>query len=522
MNFLSLLLHSYAALVFSTKNKSGALVFLATLYDPLVGLFGLLGNIIVNGTATLLHVDKNYIHAGVFGVNGILIGLGIGLYTGISISSFALLLLASLLSVLVALIFINEITLKFHLPIMSFPFVVSFWVLLLALEKFSSAIPHSVVAPIPFLQKIDSLFSLHSPHIANLFRAFGSLIFMPSLFTGVCIVAAIFIASRISLAFGILGAITGLIVINTVGEVSAVQPFGLNEILVAIAIGGFFLAPNLSGIIYTVFGVAVCVLVSNGMEIFLKPFGLQPLVFPFNITVLFLLYPLQSKILYAHRAGLIMIPLAHLSSPENHLQWYQEKYGKKNTIDYSLPFFGAWYVSQGPHGKYTHKGTQAHAYDFVVIDNEGKQFSGLGIRLEEYYCFGLPILSPAEGKIISVENSIPDNPPGVVNEKNNWGNHIIIEHAEGEYTEISHFKCGTIIVNAGDTVKSGQQLGLCGNSGYSPTPHIHIQRQKGSFVASESVPMKFSHYENILDGRKQTIEKGMLPEGAVVRSYEQV
>ncbi len=520
MNFLSTLLHSYAALVFSNKNSSGALVFLATLYDPFVGLFGLLGNIIVNGTVTLLHVDKNYVHAGVFGVNGILIGLGVGLYAGVSIESFALLVLASVLSVLVALILLNEITLKFHLPIMSFPFVAGFWLLLLAMEKFTSSVPHATISPIPLLKNIDADFALYSSHIANLFRAFGSLLFMPSLFTGICIIAAIFISSRISLALGILGAIVGVIVTNAVGEISPSHPFGLNEILVAIAIGGFFLAPNISGIIYTIFGVAVCVLVGNGMEIFLKPFGLTPLVFPFNLTTLFLLYPLQSKILYAHRAGLIMIPLAHLSSPENHWKWYQEKYGNKKAIDYALPFFGAWYVSQGPHGKYTHKGTQANAYDFVVIDSEGKQFSGLGIKLEEYYCFGLPILSPADGKIISVENAITDNPPGIVNEINNWGNHIIIEHAEGEYTEISHFKCGSILLNAGDMVKQGQQLGLCGNSGYSPIPHIHIQRQKGSFLASESVPMKFSSYEVLLDGKKQLVEKGMLAEGVLVKSFE--
>jgi urea transporter len=520
INFFSILLHSYAALVFSDKNKSGVLVLLATFYDPLVGFFGLLGNVLANITATILHVDKNYVNAGIFGVNGILVGLGVGLYAGCSFESFALLVLTSLLSVGVSLVLLDAITRKHQLPIMSFPFVVSFWLMLLALQKFSSAVPHSVITPIPFLENIDLFFAHRTSHIANLFRAFGSLIFMPSVFTGLCIVAAILSSSRISFVFGILGAIVGVLVSNAVGEISSTHPFGLNEILVAIALGGFFLAPNLSGIIYTIFGVAVCVLINNGMEIFLKPFELHSLVFPFNLTALFLLYPLQSKILYAHTAGLIPIPFAHLSTPEAHWKWYQEKYGRKGKINYSLPFYGAWYVSQGPNGKYTHKGTQANAYDFVVVDAEGKQFSGLGIKLEEYYCYNLPVLSPADGKVLAVENSVADNSPGVRNEKNNWGNYVIIEHAEGEYTEISHFKCGSIIVNVGDGVTCGQQLGLCGNSGYSPLPHIHIQRQKGSFVASESLPLKFSNYEIALEGKKQIIVKGMLAEGLLVKNCE--
>ena len=521
MNFLSLLLHSYATIVFSGKKQSGALVFLATFYNPLAGLFGLLGNIIVNAFASLLHVDKNYVNAGIFGLNGILVGVGVSLYAGFSFESLALLVLASLLSVFVSLILLNEITLKFNLPIMSFPFVLTMWLILLAIQKFTSEVPHSTISPFPLFANFDSVFVSILPNsIANLFRAFGSLLYMPSMFTGVLIIGAIVFTSRISLAFGIIGAIVGVLILNSVGEVSASHPLGLNEILIAIALGGFFLVPNIAGILYALFGIAMCVIINNGTEIFLKQFGLQTLVFPFNFVTVLLLYPLQSKILYAHRAGLIPISLEYLATPEAHWKWYQKKYGMRGKIEYTLPFFGAWFVSQGPHGKYTHKGTQANAYDFVVIDNEGKQFSGLGIKAEEYYCFGLPVLCPADGKILALENSIPDNSPGVKNEKNNWGNYVIIEHAEGEYTEISHFKMSSIIVNVGEYVTRGQQLGLCGNSGYSPIPHIHIQRQKGSFLASESLPMKFSHYEISSNGKPQVIEKGMLQEGLVVKTTE--
>ena len=41
---------------------------------------------------------------------------------------------------------------------------------------------------------------------------------------------------------------------------------------------------------------------------------------------------------------------------------------------------------------------QCWAYDLFVTHNE-KTFFGDSTKLENYYCYGLPVLSPAKGKL---------------------------------------------------------------------------------------------------------------------------
>jgi hypothetical protein len=325
--------------------------------------------------------------------------------------------------------------------------------------------------------------------------------------------------SRISFLTGVVGGILGIVLHSWIGgDINIDQPFSsaLNYIIIGIGLGGFFVAPNLSSYLYAAGGVAVGVLVVNGLNVVLQPFGLPSLVAPFNIVMFLMMYPLRSQILYTSRAGLYLVPLSKVHSPEQNRKWYLEHHGKRSKVHYSLPFYGTWFVYQGEHGHHTHKGTQAYAYDFVVLDNEAKQFKGFGVALVDYYAFGLPVLAPAEGRVIAVMNFIQDNPPGVVNEIHNWGNYVIIQHSETEFTEISHFKYGSLTVNVGDNVKAGQVLGVCGNSGYSPVPHLHIQRQKGPFLAAETVQLKFSNIFIEHEGKMEKHELAALPLGALV------
>ena len=43
----------------------------------------------------------------------------------------------------------------------------------------------------------------------------------------------------------------------------------------------------------------------------------------------------------------------------------------------------------------------------------------------------------------------------------------------------------------GQIVRRGDVLGLCGNSGYSPQPHIHVQVQLGERVGEPTLPFSF-------------------------------
>jgi len=59
------------------------------------------------------------------------------------------------------------------------------------------------------------------------------------------------------------------------------------------------------------------------------------------------------------------------------------------------------------------------------------------------------------------------------------GNTVIVRTRNNEYLFFAHFKKHSIKVKEGDTVKQGQLLGLCGNSGNSSEPHLHFHIQNG-------------------------------------------
>ncbi|MEA3479103.1 MAG: M23 family metallopeptidase, partial [Bacteroidota bacterium] len=76
----------------------------------------------------------------------------------------------------------------------------------------------------------------------------------------------------------------------------------------------------------------------------------------------------------------------------------------------------------------------------------------------------------------------------------NWGNTIIIKHAESLYSKLSHLKKDSFEVAKGDFIKKGDLLATCGNSGRSPKPHLHFQVQENPFIGSKTREYPFGFY----------------------------
>ena len=178
---------------------------------------------------------------------------------------------------------------------------------------------------------------------------------------------------------------------------------------------------------------------------------------------------------------------------------------------FQLPFAGLWYTAWGGsdrlHNYHVDAPPQRHAYDFVVWQ-EGSTFSGDGLENEDYYAYGQPALAPATGTVIAVVDELPDNQPQVeTDEQHPAGNHVVIQTGEAEYVFLAHLQPGSIAVEPGQTVESGQLVGLVGNSGNTSEPHLHIhlQNQPELFVTNEhdeptaftdaiGLPLHFSNY----------------------------
>jgi hypothetical protein len=190
-------------------------------------------------------------------------------------------------------------------------------------------------------------------------------------------------------------------------------------------------------------------------------------------------------------------------TPERNLYSYQsfkKRFPNYGWIHIKLPFFGEWYVNQGHDGEHTHKGEWAHAWDFVIVNSELSQFKDEGNYPKDYYCYGQNVIAPADGSVVEVEDGIDDNTIGDVNTSKNWGNTIIIKHAEGLFSKLSHLQKGSIVVKVGDNIHYGQIIGKVGNSGRSPYPHLHFQLQSTPYIGSKTLKYPLSVF--LEDGKE--------------------
>lgn len=131
------------------------------------------------------------------------------------------------------------------------------------------------------------------------------------------------------------------------------------------------------------------------------------------------------------------------------------------SVSYYLPYAKDHTASlnQGPGGSTSHNTGSAyeHAYDF-----------GLG---------GGEVWASAPGEIKSKVTNITGQTTTL-----NWGNYVVLEHADGTCTRYAHLAANSVTtLGVGTTVGQGAYLGREGNTGYTlPTGgghHLHFQRE---------------------------------------------
>jgi hypothetical protein len=145
--------------------------------------------------------------------------------------------------------------------------------------------------------------------------------------------------------------------------------------------------------------------------------------------------------------------------------------------------------------------SQRFAIDWMLADDEGRMVKGDGNILENWVGYGKPILAAADGVVIQTEDNLPDQIPGTLPDpatislSNVNGNHVVIDHGHNIFTFYAHLKPGSLNVTVGDTVKSGDRLGLLGNTGNTSAPHLHFHVMTGpSTLGSDGVPFVFDSF----------------------------
>jgi murein DD-endopeptidase MepM/ murein hydrolase activator NlpD len=168
-----------------------------------------------------------------------------------------------------------------------------------------------------------------------------------------------------------------------------------------------------------------------------------------------------------------------------------------------LPFRGEWTMFWGgrtlPQNYHAFTRDQRFAMDVLVLRN-GRTHDRDGRRCSDYYCYGQPVLAPAAGTIVWMQDGLPDQVPGEQDPSHATGNSLVIDHGHDEYSVIAHLQPGSLRFRRGDRVPADAVVGLCGNSGNTTEPHLHFHLQNGPApFDADGLPPQF--LDVVVDGR---------------------
>jgi urea transporter len=481
MKKLEILFKPYISILFLRDIKAGIILFLLSFLLPSVGILGVVAIISTILFAEIIKIREEYIKYGFYLYNSLLVGMGVGFYYSVTFSTVLLTVILAILTFLISF-GLNRVFIKYSLPILSLPFAIVSMFFYLASFKYTKLLSN-ILNRHPF-------FEINFPFLREFFVSMGTIFFLPYVIAGIVISLIIIFYSRILFFLALIGFYVGVyfhsFFTNYYDAINS--PYNFNFILISMAVGGIFLLPMLKNYIIALIAVMLSVIGVDAMEVFFNFYSLPVYTMPFNFITLLV-------VLLLYSVGYNYFNYSIKSTPEKSLISFLSntfRFGGKD-IKIHLPFFGKWCVYQAFNGEWTHKGKWKYAYDFVIKKN-GRSYKNDGVFLEDYYAFGENVLSPINGYVVAKRDDLKDNPIGVVDRINNWGNYVIIRSDLGFFVEISHLMQYSVKVNIGDYVRVGDIIGKCGNSGYSPEPHIHIQVQKYGVLGSETVAFKFYDY----------------------------
>lgn len=504
--FQAAMANSYSMVFFSVDRWFAILLFLLTFLDPVVGIAGLFSVLIVNGLAILLSMNANMIRSGEFGFNALLVGLGLGAYYELNPPLLILLFFAALITFFITILSLGFLS-KYGLPFISIPFVLALWTVMLASRNFEAlGVSQRGLYLLNELYGVGDHYLVNSYNFINelaiptalktYFRSLGAILFQFNIISGAILAVALLIYSRIGFTLSLIGFFTAYLFFQMIGADMNQLNYnyvGFNFILSAIAIGGFYLVPSKWSFFWAILLIPILSILTTSLANLLIPFQLGAYSLPFNLVVISFIYVMKWREKATHPEE---VPIQTFSPEKNKYRYLSdlERFRNYRLTPISLPVMGEWYVDQGHNGAITHREEWRHAWDFVITDQKGRQYKNDGRQREDYYCYRKPLIAAADGKVVEIKNQVADNPIGETNLQQNWGNSILIEHAPSLYSQISHILPGSFKVSKGDQVKKGQVLALCGNSGRSPTPHVHFQVQSSPYIGSRTLAYPISSY----------------------------
>lgn len=82
------------------------------------------------------------------------------------------------------------------------------------------------------------------------------------------------------------------------------------------------------------------------------------------------------------------------------------------------------------------------------------------------------VLAARDGVVIRLRED--GDKGGLKSEYRQYGNFVVLQHADNSRSGYWHLQKDGVLVNVGDSVKLGQHIAWSGNTGYTAFPHLHF------------------------------------------------
>ncbi|GAB1584278.1 urea transporter [Phyllobacterium phragmitis] len=314
LKLLDIHLRGASQVMFQNNVLTGLLFILGIFWgtaaaeNPGVAIGAIVGLVIATLTAIILGSDDASLEQGLFGFNGILVGLAVPTFLVMGPATWFLLVIGAAFST-VAMLAISQVTKLWGVPALTFPFVLTTWFLVLAAYSFGhlsigSMGPPALPSP---LARSDLGIDLSVGELLGAcIRSISQVFLINNFGAGIIFIVALLVNSRWAAVFAVAGSVVSVIM----GLVLGANPssmsaglYGFSPVLTAIALGCVFFEPSWRVALFALLGTIVSVIIQGALDAAIAPVGIPTFTAAFVfVTWLFLLPKLNLK---PHGHGLV-------------------------------------------------------------------------------------------------------------------------------------------------------------------------------------------------------------------------
>lgn len=261
---------------------------------PQVAVGALVGLVVATATALWLRVDPVSLGSGLYGFNGILVGVALPTFLATDWLLWAYLVFGAGISV-VLMLAVERVMKTWNAAALTFPFVLTTWILLLAAYSFGGFRNFGLLQPgFPHGAAVGGGFALGGVRFVHaVLRGVSQVFLIGNAVTGAIFLVALLVNSVWAAVFALVASVLAVGVALALGADSstvAAGLFGFSPVLTAIAVGTVFYSPRPRVVVYAAVATIATVLMQAALNAALMPVGLPALTAPFVVvTWLFLL-----------------------------------------------------------------------------------------------------------------------------------------------------------------------------------------------------------------------------------------